>query len=44
MEETDVREPTPLDRAVAMFRSVVPAGGGGSLQERRGGFESMLAR
>jgi acetyl esterase/lipase len=44
MEETEVREPTPLDRAAAMYRDALPAGGGGSLQERRGGFEAMLAR
>ena len=36
--------PVPLDRAAAMYRDVVPAGGGGTLQERREGFEAMLAR
>lgn len=45
MEETDVREQwVPLDRAAAMYRDALPAGGGGTLQERRAGFEAMLAR
>ena len=34
----------PVDRVEAMFRDALPAGGGGTLQERREGYEAMLAR
>ena len=44
MTETEVGVPAPLDRAIAMFREVVPAGSGGDPQEIREGFEAMLAR
>ena len=44
MGETEVGVPVPLDRAAAMFRDALPAGGGGTLQERREGYEAMLAR
>ena len=44
MTETEVGVPAPLDRAIAMFREVVPAGSGGDPQEIREGFEAMLSR
>ncbi|MFC9664025.1 alpha/beta hydrolase [Nocardia sp. NPDC127606] len=43
MKETDVRAPVPVDRAAAMYREALPTAGGGTLQERREGFEAMLA-
>jgi monoterpene epsilon-lactone hydrolase len=44
MAETDVGFPVPVDRAAAMFRDALPAAGGGTLQDRRAGYEAMLVR
>ena len=44
MGEIGVGSPAPVDRAAEMFRSALPAAGGGTLQERREGYEAMLAQ
>ena len=36
--------PVPVERAADMYRGALPAGGGGTLLERRAGYEGMLAR
>ncbi len=36
--------PVPVERAADMYRDALPAGGGGTLLERRAGYEGMLAR
>ena len=42
MQGTETTAPTPIDRAKAMLQRALPAEGGGTLQERRDGYEAVL--